>query len=225
VAARDDATSAGLFVRGSLLQVDGLALADRLGLAESVALAACVHAGLFCPGGKWEALAELRRGEVLEMQRSYAVAARVFVDLEDALADQSWAGAIRLACCNHMISIGVHNCDPFLAEEGVQRGEKLRSEVKVADEVASWLQWRGIWEARRAQRDAAVATLAESFPLRAPTTRRTITRGFLEAEIAFTEEGPVTGVQKLEETVERARGAGLERHARAGAEHMSRHLR
>jgi hypothetical protein len=93
--------------------------------------------------------------------------------------------------------------------------------VTEPDEVAAWLQWRGLHESRRARPEIAAATFAESFTLRARNRRRDLTRQFLEAEMAFAVETG-QGLAALALALADARAAGLTRHARAAAKHMGR---
>ena len=216
-----DPESAALFARAAIAEVDGLALSDELQLAQEVATTAFVWSDYCGAGTPWVPLAYMRLHEVYEMQRLYRRAARGFDGLYRVLPDEPWAAGIKLRCANHMISIGVHNADPFLAAEGIKRGERVRPSVADTDEVAAWLQWRGLHESRRAQPERAARTFEESFALRARNRRRDITRRFLEAEMAFAVSQD-SGIAALDLAVAAARDAGLRRHARAAADHMGR---
>lgn len=216
-----DARSAAVFTRAALAEADGLALRDELQLAETAATAAVIWSEYWGAGRRWEAAACLKLFEVFEMQFRYRQAASGFASLYQALPDENWAARIKLGCANHMLSIAVHNADPFLAAQGIALGERVRTMVTESDEVAAWLQWRGLHESRRAQFETAASTFEESFTLRAHTRRRDLTRQFLEAEMAFAVDED-EGVATLAHALADARAAGLKRHARAAAKHMSR---
>jgi len=213
----------GVFVRASTAQVDALALSDDLKRAKVVAATAVRWSSHCQVEGRFAALARLKLLEVEEMRRRYVDAAKGFEWLERCLPAEQWAAPLTMRCANHMLSIGVHNADRFIAERGVACGARVRSMVTDVDEVSAWLQWRGLHESRRHQHDAAAQTFAESFELRATTARRDITRRFIEAEMAFFEDD-AAGVAMLSEAVELARQAGLVRHARAASRHMSRYF-
>ncbi len=212
---------AELTVRALLAEVDGLELADQLAAAESHAYAAIVQANLYCVGGRMHALAELRLCETLEMQGRYTAAADGFKALE-ANVDISWGADIRMWCSNHMISTGVHSANRELQDEGINRGAAVRAHVDDPDQVASYLQWRGIAESRRHQAERAEATFAESFPLRDRTVRRNVTKGFLLADTAFAHGEEDAGNVLLQTALTQAQEAGLVRHARSARAHLQR---
>jgi hypothetical protein len=221
VGALTDSVSAAIYTRAAIAEVDGLALRDELRLAETTATAAVIWSEYWGAGNRWEADAYLKLFEVHEMQLRYREAASGFESLHRALPDEPWAARIKLSCANHLISIGVHNADPFLAARGIALGDRVRARVTQADEVAAWLQWRGLHESRRAQFENAASTFEESFTLRARNRRRDLTRQFLEAEMAFAVNEDA-GVAALVRALADARAAGLTRHVRAAARHMSR---
>ena len=216
-----DSASAAIYTRAAIAEADGLALRDELQLAEKTATTAVIWSDYWNAGRRWEADAYLKLFEVYEMQLRYPQAASGFESLYRALPDERWAARIRLGCANHMISIGVHNADPFLAARGIALGQRVRAQVSEPDEVAAWLQWCGLHESRRARPDQAASTFEESFTLRARNRRRDLTRHFLEAEMAFAADED-EGVAALVRALAGARAAGLTRHARAAARHMSR---
>ena len=206
--ANPDGAEAQISVRAMLAGIDGLALADRLDEAESLAVEAVTEATLFCDRGRWHALAELRLSETLELQGRYRAAGEGFVKLEEGLPN-SWGADIKMWCANHMISTGLHSTDRALQDIGIQRGSEMRPLVDDADQVASFLQWRGIAESRRFEPEKAERTFAESFPLRDRTVRREVTKGFLLADIAYAYGEQEKGDRLLQEALDRARKAGL----------------
>lgn len=120
-------SEAEVCVRAMLAEVDGLALDDQLDAAQDRALAAVVHAHLFCPGGRPHALAELRLSETLELRHCYRAAADGFLHLEESLPE-SWAADIKLWCANHLISIGVHSANRELQDIGIARGGGVKGQ-------------------------------------------------------------------------------------------------
>ncbi|HEV7847637.1 MAG TPA: hypothetical protein VGO83_15385 [Thermoleophilaceae bacterium] len=207
-------------VRAILAEIDALELADRLEAAHGRAVAAVAHAAVHCAGGRMQALAQLRLCETLELLGRYSFAAEGFVDLEQSLPEE-WPD-IRMWCSNHLISVGVHVCNRPLQELGITRGAAVRSRVSDPDQVASYLQWRGIAESRRYQPDRAEKTFEESFPLRDRTVRRDVTKGFLLADIAYSNREDERGDELLAATVRDAERLGLTRHSRAGRRHLER---
>lgn len=98
----------------------------------------------------------------------------------------------------------------------------LRGKVSDADQVASYLQWRGIAESRRGQPEKAEKTFEESFPLRDTTVRREVTKGFLLADVAYSNGEQEIGDRVLRSALTRASAVGLTRHAQAGLAHLER---
>jgi len=213
-------SEAEISVRAVLAEVDGLALANQLEVAEERAFAAVVQANLTCPGARYYALAELRLAETLELQRRYRAAAEGFMHLEENLP-RSWAD-IKLWCANHLISIGVHSANRELQDVGIARGAAVRAQVSDPDQVASYLQWRGIAESRRGLAEQAEQTFEESFPMRDRTVRRDATKGFLLADVAYAHGDQEEGDRVLRSTLTRAAEVGLARHAQAGLAHLER---
>jgi hypothetical protein len=217
-----DRAEAQVSVRAMLAEVDGLELADRLDAAQARAFDALAHAVRFCPRERWHALAALRLSETLEVQRRYDAAADGFAQLEQE-TPEDWGADIKLWSANHMISIGVHTANRYLQDEGIRRGAAVRALVSDSDQVASYLQWRGIAESRRYEPEKAEATFNESFGMRDDTTRREITKRFLVAEIAYAHGDQDAGDRRLRSALETAERHGLARHARAARDHFVRY--